>query len=223
MHSRSGSSRPRARSSTTISMAWAAKRISGPSSTSEDPASVKDRSPSLGRGSDRRNFVAAGGSTTYPGAVHNERSSQVLEKAAEPTGVGLESSSSSGQAIGIPPASGSWSVSCTSSPSRSAAAIPAMSETARRKPSGSRAKGWGGIRRAARRREPGVDRRFPPSAQRARRPDPVSQAAWRTIIRPYWRGAATAPALNAKTWCRAWWRGRPCEERRGRATPPASL
>ena len=101
------------------------------------------------------------------------------------------------------PASGSRSVSSTSSPSRSAAAIPAMSETARRRPSGSRAKGWGGIRRAGRRRGPGVDRPFPPSAQRARRPEPVSQAAWRTITRPYWRGAATAPGLTRRSRWRA--------------------
>jgi hypothetical protein len=111
----------------------------------------------------------------------------------EPPGVGLGSSSSGAEAIGTPPASGSRSVSWTSSPSRSAAAIPAMSETASRKISGSRAKGWGGIRRAGRRRGPGAARPFPPSAQRARRPEPVSQAAWRTIIRPYWRVAATAP------------------------------
>ena len=41
-NSRSGSSRPRARNSTTIATAWAAKRISGPRATPEGPASVKD-------------------------------------------------------------------------------------------------------------------------------------------------------------------------------------
>ena len=155
-----------------------------------------NRSVSLTKGSDRMNLLAARGSSTQPGDVHNERSSHELENAADRPAGRPGSSSSGAEAFGTPSAPGSRSVNFASSPSRSAAAIPAMSETARRRASGSRAKGWGGIRRAGRRRGPGVDRPFPSSAQRARRSEPVSQAAWRTITRPSWRGVATAPGLT---------------------------
>ena len=71
-NSRSGSSRPRARNSTTIATAWAAKRTSERGRRRR--AFPRRRSiASPHRRSVQRNFAAADGSRTYPGAVHDER------------------------------------------------------------------------------------------------------------------------------------------------------
>ena len=63
-----------------------------------------NRSVSLIKGSDRMNLIAARGSSTQPGAVHNERSSQELENAADRPAGRPGSSSSGAEAIGTPSA-----------------------------------------------------------------------------------------------------------------------
>ena len=67
-----------------MATAWAAKRISGASTTPEGPASVKDWSSPDDEGSVQRNFAAADGSRTNPGAVHSEKCSSALEGEWDP-------------------------------------------------------------------------------------------------------------------------------------------
>ena len=139
--------------------------------------------------------MAAEGSRTYPGTVQNERSSQEPKRRGAATW--------SARALVVQPGDDRNSVGLGELERE----FHVLAEQVRRRdPCNVRGrqtqtfriegKGMGGIRRAGRRRGPGLDPPFPPSAQRARRLEPVSQAAWSTIIRPYWRGAATASGLT---------------------------